>query len=164
MNAKMPELKAAFEDAGFTDVATVIASGNVVFRARSSSAAALEKRAEKAMEARLGRSFLTIVRATDELEKLLAADAYASFDLPAESKRVVTFLKEPAQARLALPLERDGASILLATPTEVYSAYVPSPQGASFMKVIEDAYGADQTTRTWGTIQKCVKKLLEGGR
>lgn len=32
MNARMPALKAAFEAAGFTDVRTVLASGNVVFR------------------------------------------------------------------------------------------------------------------------------------
>src|SRR5258707_3906639 len=34
-NAKMPDLKRAFEAAGFTDVRTVLASGNVVFSARS---------------------------------------------------------------------------------------------------------------------------------
>ncbi len=34
MNAKMPELKKAFESAGFTDVKTILSSGNVVFSAR----------------------------------------------------------------------------------------------------------------------------------
>ena len=34
MNAKMPELKKAFEAAGFADVKTVLSSGNVVFSAR----------------------------------------------------------------------------------------------------------------------------------
>ena len=33
MNAAMPELKRAFEDAGFTDVVTVLSSGTVVFTA-----------------------------------------------------------------------------------------------------------------------------------
>src|SRR5690349_4890963 len=31
MNAKMPDLKRAFERAGFTDVKTILGSGNVVF-------------------------------------------------------------------------------------------------------------------------------------
>ena len=35
MNAKMSEVRRAFEDAGFTDVKTLLASGNVVFTANS---------------------------------------------------------------------------------------------------------------------------------
>ena len=46
MNAKMPELKNCFEAEGFTDVRTLLSSGNVVFNARSSSVAALERRAD----------------------------------------------------------------------------------------------------------------------
>jgi hypothetical protein len=51
MNARMPALKACFEAAGFSNVRTLLSSGNVVFDARSSSPAALERRAEKAMQA-----------------------------------------------------------------------------------------------------------------
>jgi len=36
-NCKMPELRAAFEAAGFDDVKTLLASGNVVFSARAAS-------------------------------------------------------------------------------------------------------------------------------
>src|SRR5207237_160672 len=49
MNAKMPELKAAFESAGFTDVRTLLSSGNVAFTASAASEIALERRAEGAM-------------------------------------------------------------------------------------------------------------------
>ena len=37
MNCKMPELKAAFENAGFSNVKTLLSSGNVAFDARSAS-------------------------------------------------------------------------------------------------------------------------------
>jgi uncharacterized protein (DUF1697 family) len=49
MNVKMPELKQCFESAGFSDVRTLLSSGNVAFTARASSPNALELRAEKAM-------------------------------------------------------------------------------------------------------------------
>lgn len=49
MNARMPALKACFEAAAFTEVRTVLSSGNVVFNARSSSLATLERRVERAM-------------------------------------------------------------------------------------------------------------------
>lgn len=44
MNAKMPALKRAFEAAGFTEVKTVLSSGNVVFDGRRASDSALQRR------------------------------------------------------------------------------------------------------------------------
>lgn len=158
MNAKMPDLVRAFEAAGFEDVSTVIASGNVVFTARGTSASALERRAERAMEAELDRSFLTFVRPIDALRALLESDPYAAFDLRPGSKRVVTFLREPC-ASLEVPWEKDDTRLLRVTDREILSAYVPNPQvGGLFMRVIEGACGKDQTTRTWETIQKVVKR------
>ena len=81
MNAKMPELKKCFEVAGFTDVKTVLSSGNVVFSARALSEASLERKAETAMKNQLGRSFLTIVRSLDALSAILASDPYEPFRL-----------------------------------------------------------------------------------
>src|SRR3989449_10890290 len=63
VNAKMSDLKKAFEAAGFTDVKTILGSGNVVFSARAASETSLQQRAEAAMTERLGRTFLTIIAA-----------------------------------------------------------------------------------------------------
>ena len=62
MNAKMPELKKAFEAAGFLEVKTVLSSGNVVFSARGGSESSIQRTAEAAMKGRLGQVFLTILR------------------------------------------------------------------------------------------------------
>ena len=97
-NAKMPELKRCFEEAGFTNVRTILSSGNVVFDARAASEASLERRVESSMQASLGRSFYTIVRPTDSLLALLESDPYADFTLPPDAKRVVSYLREPTQS------------------------------------------------------------------
>jgi uncharacterized protein (DUF1697 family) len=49
-NAKMPQLKACFERAAFTEVKTVLSSGNVVFSARAGPVASIESQAEAAMK------------------------------------------------------------------------------------------------------------------
>jgi uncharacterized protein (DUF1697 family) len=85
MNTSMPELRAAFEAAGFTDVKTVRSSGNVVFTTRATSEASLQKKAEAAMAKRLGHSFLTIVRPVSRLRALLESDPYRNFDLEADT-------------------------------------------------------------------------------
>jgi uncharacterized protein (DUF1697 family) len=155
MNAKMPELRRCFEGAGFTDVKTVLSSGNVVFNARAASQAALERKAETAMARRLGRAFYTTVRPVSVLRELLDANPYAAFRLPTNAKRVVTFLREPHNTKLSLPLEVDGARILTMNGREIFTAYVPSPRGPVFMALIEKTFGTNVTTRTWDSVKKC---------
>lgn len=155
VNAKMPELKRCFEEAGFGNVRTILSSGNVVFDARSASETSLERRAESSMQAALGRSFYTIVRPTDALRGLLESDPYAAFKLPPDAKRIVSFLRQPKRARLKLPIESDGARVLSVIGREVFTAYVRSEKGPVFMTLIEKAFGTDVTTRTWDTVRKC---------
>lgn len=157
MNAKMPELKRAFESAGFTDVRTVLSSGNVVFNSRKSSSATLERKAEKAMQAQLGHSFVTIVRSTDHLQALLDADPFAEFELSADAKRIVTFLRRGADKSISLPPEKDGARILKLGDSEVLASYVPNPKGPAFMTLLERTFGKDITTRTVDTVRKCAQ-------
>ncbi len=156
MNLKMPALKQCLESAGLSDVKTVLASGNAVFNARAASEAVLERKAERAMQAQLGHTFYTIVRPQDHLGELLEADPYATYRLPANAKRVVTFLREPPKVELSLPIELDGARILTMRGREIFTAYVPSPRGPVFMTLIEKTFGKNVTTRTWDTVRKCV--------
>jgi uncharacterized protein (DUF1697 family) len=157
MNAKMPDLKQAFEAAGFSDVRSILSSGNVVFSARAASEGALQRKAETAMERRLGRSFLTIVRSIDALQELLASDPYRQFRLGPEAKRIVTFLRQAPARKIALPVQQDGARILAMRGSEIFSAYLPTPKGPVFMTLIEKTFGKDQTTRTWDTVAKIAR-------
>lgn len=157
LNASMPALKRCFEAAGFTDVRTLLASGNVAFTSRSSNEATLAHRAEQAMQTGLGRTFATVVRSTVHLQRLLDGDPFARFDLPAGAKRVVTFLRHLPTTEIALPIERDGARILALAGAEVFTAYVPSPKGPVFMTLLERTFGSDITTRTLATVEKCAR-------
>ncbi|HEX3276686.1 MAG TPA: DUF1697 domain-containing protein [Gemmatimonadales bacterium] len=155
-NASMPALQQAFEAAGFTGVRTVLSSGNVVFDARKTSEAALQRRAEAAMAERLGKGFLTIVRPVAHLSALLATDPYHQFRLDPSAKRIVTFLREPPGA-VALPIEQDGARLLALEGRELFSAYTATPKGPVFMSLIERAFGKSVTTRTWDTVARVAR-------
>lgn len=157
MNCKMPALQAAFEAAGFTDVKTVLGSGNVVFDARSTSEQALEQRAEAAMHEELGQAFFTIVRPIEHLRELLAIDPYKRFKVSPTAKRIVTFLRGRPKGKIALPVELHGARILAMQDREIFSAYLPTPKGPVFMTLIEKTFGKDQTTRTWDTVAKVAR-------
>ncbi len=155
-NLKMPDLQRAFAAAGFRAVRTLLSSGNVVFEAEKQPPRTLARRAEAGMKTTLGRVFGTIVWSIDDLDQLLRSDPFAAFDLPAEAKRVVTFLREPAQVR-GLPIEEKGARLLAVQGTVAFTAYVRHPSGPVFMTLIERTFGSDVTTRTWNTVAKCAR-------
>jgi len=152
----MPALKAAFEAAGFTEVKTLLSSGNVVFNANSKSEKALARQAEAAMTKHLGKSFATFIRPVSALQDFLAQDPFKVFRLAPKAKRIVTFLRdEPVPVKL--PIKLDGSKILRVQGREVFSAYVVSAKGPVFMKLIEKTFGKDVTTRTWDTVSKVAK-------
>jgi uncharacterized protein (DUF1697 family) len=155
MNARMPDLKNAFEGAGFRNVKTLLSSGNVVFDAPKASESSLQRKAEAAMTNRLGKSFLTIVRSVDALRELIAFDPYKDFRLAPGTKRVVTFLRKTPTSEVALPVRLGSARILAMSGTELFSVYVPGEdEGPTFMSLIEKTFGKELTTRTWETVAK----------
>lgn len=153
MNCKMPELAKAFEAAGFTEVRTLLSSGNVVFNA-SGAERTVRKKAEAAMEEHLDQGFAAFIRSQEELQALLEADPFKRFKLAGDAKRVVTFLQDEPDEVPKLPVELDGARILALEGRELFSAYVPGPKGPVFMALIEKTFGKNVTTRTWDTVRK----------
>jgi uncharacterized protein (DUF1697 family) len=152
--ATMENLREAFRAAGWTDVRTVLASGNVVFRRSSAAPSAIEQEVESALRSHLNRDFFTIIRPIEVLRGILAADPYRKFRLKPGSKRVVTFMRAKPRGAVRLPIEEDGARILAIRNKEVYSAYVRTPRGPVFMTLIERTLGTEVTTRTWETLIK----------
>ena len=154
VNAKMPELKAAFEAAGVLEVKTVLSSGNVLFSAPTGKSEALARQCEGAMTARLGRTFWTVVVPVQELRALVEADPWRAFKVPPAAKRVVSFLRETPATVPRLPVEKEGATIFALDHWMAFSAYLPHPKGPVFMALILKTFGESLTTRTWDTIKR----------
>src|SRR5437867_8875896 len=76
----MSDLKAMAEGIGLKNVRTLVATGNLVFEARSTKLSHLERRLEKAFEGTFGRHVDIIVRGAEDWLKLAAANPF-----PAES-------------------------------------------------------------------------------
>ena len=109
------------------------------------------------MQTELGRTFMTIVRPVAALRELLDADPYTALELAPDSKRVVTFLRAAGASKVELPIEEDGARVLVVIGGEAFSAYTRTANGPVFMRLIEKSFGKDQTTRTWETVEKVAR-------
>jgi uncharacterized protein (DUF1697 family) len=111
---KMDRLRAIFQDAGFTDVETFIASGNVIFTAPAQDGRTLEQRIEGVLRDQLGFEVETFLRTSAELD---AVANYRPFGDEGDAHTVyVNFVYEPLPA--------DAAERLTALRTEVDEFHV----------------------------------------
>lgn len=90
---KMERLRALFTDLGFTNVATFIASGNVMFQTPAADACALERLIEERLRHALGYDVATFIRSSPELAAVANYQAFQPTELAQpDSSLYIAFL------------------------------------------------------------------------
>lgn len=152
----MAGLRDAMVEAGFTDVATLLQSGNVVFSSAKSGEAA-----EQAVEAAIGKHFgfatEVMVRTAAEWRKLIAGNPFPDAADKDPAHLVVMALKAPvaASAVAALQAAIKGRETVSGSGRNLYVIY-PDGIGRSKLTnaVIEKHLGTRCTGRNWNTVLK----------
>lgn len=142
----MSVLKELCEKAGFTDVQTYIASGNVVFTARKKESA-VKAALESALEAHAGRSISVFVRTAAEMADVLARNPFP--DKPSNKTLTIFLDARPATDTLKTVAGKKDEEIRLGK-REVY-VYYPDGQGQSRLRIPAAASG---TGRNMNTVAK----------
>jgi uncharacterized protein (DUF1697 family) len=81
---KMDQLRHLFEGLGFSNVETLIASGNLIFDSKSRTAQTLEKKIEDYLEEALGYKVATFIRSPSDLAALVQYKPFVESELNAE--------------------------------------------------------------------------------
>ncbi|HYB61553.1 MAG TPA: DUF1697 domain-containing protein [Methylomirabilota bacterium] len=157
---KMDALKALYQSLKFERPETYVQSGNVVFRTKEKSIAALTKRIQDGIERKFGFRPDVILRSTSELRDVIARNPFAKRRSLDPSRLLVTFLAaEPSAAARTNLLNIDMAPEELRIDGRDLYAYYPN--GIARPKVswatIERTLKVSGTGRNWNT----VNKLLE---
>ena len=166
-NMTNDKLRGVFERLGFTQVASVLASGNIVFRCDTADTAVLEQRIEDALATDLGLSSRTILRAHADLRALLDSDPFPGLTHGRATYLTATFLKDPATAPDVVPEHPDSRTRVVRydrAARAVLAITDNSDPGTTpdFMTWLEKSYGKDITTRSWLTVQRVVTRLESG--
>jgi uncharacterized protein (DUF1697 family) len=158
-NVKMEDLKRIFVKAGFTNVESFIASGNIVFESPSKDTAALEKKIEAALEKTLGYDVDTFIRDFAELAVIGRAMPFKGLvDAPTY---VVGFLHAPLDAAgkkrfMALASKEDRFA---ASGREVFwHSTIGQGESKFGANVFDKALGVQSTWRNLRTVRKMVAK------
>jgi len=150
----MADLRSVCEEAGFDDVRTLIASGNVVLTSSMRSAAKVREALERGIEERFGFPVVVVVRTPAQLQRVVD-------DLPfddTEHVNVAFLVSAPERAAVA---ELEDALVNDAELRVVGDhAYLRAPHGLgqpTMKPAAARRFSANATVRNWRT----VTRLLE---
>jgi uncharacterized protein (DUF1697 family) len=150
----MAEWRAQLQQLGYTDVATLLNSGNAVFGAARGSATRHAAQIAESLRTGLGVDVPVIVKSAGELDAIVAANPIAD---PAEPSRLLVVFA-PDAATLA-GLEPIGSLVAAPERFEIgrHAAYLHCPQGILKSRAGEALLGRagrGVTTRNWTTTLK----------
>lgn len=151
----MADLRELVEGLGYTDVRTLLNSGNVVFGAKSSSSKAAAKAIAEALEKELGVSAPVTVVTGAELARIV--DENPLLDIAKDPSRLlVTFPQTPAQQRALAELakKRWTPDALAVGKLAAYSWCAKGILDSALWPAIERELGKGVTSRNWATVTK----------
>jgi uncharacterized protein (DUF1697 family) len=165
-NMTNDRLRAVFEGLGLEDVASVLSSGNIVFRSSATDADVLEHRIEEALALELGLSSRALLRTQSELRALVDSDPFPGLTHAPETYLTATFVKHPDPAGLVPGLLDPGTRVVrydaAARAVLAITDNTEPSRARGFMAWLEKSYGNDITTRSWLTVQRLVRTLESG--
>jgi uncharacterized protein (DUF1697 family) len=152
---KMTDLRAAFEEMGFADVETYIASGNVVFRAPRQSREALAARIESELTRRFGVEIKAVLLTHAHLRGVVEG---APREFGADSDLCdVLFVRRPLSAKKAFGLVEIREGIDRAWPGKevlYFSRLAAKASGSRLSKLAARPEYKSMTARNWSTTRK----------
>ncbi len=153
----MAELRKTLEDMGFTQVKTLLNSGNVVFSGRPEQETVLEKKIAAQLESTFKFPIPVLIRNSEEILKLVASNPFRGIEVHKDIRLYVTFLNTPPQDKRDLPrVSPEGSfQIIKITDRSICSVLDLSiSRTPEAMSALEKSYGKIITTRNWNTIEK----------
>ena len=161
---KMAELKACLEAAGFADVKTVLASGNVRLSGEGTEAD-IKARIEKAIADQFGFDVGVVLRSQDEMTKMLDGHPFGALDPEADLTRHILMFDAPLPQGISIDSRPGDTEILRMDRRDLYIAAYRQPNGRyteHVEEVLKPLYqkigkGNLDTMRNWNTIEKILK-------
>jgi uncharacterized protein (DUF1697 family) len=152
----MSELREVCAAAGFTDVRTLLASGNLIVNAKLTGAK-LEAKLEKVILDGLGLKTDVFVRDADQLDAIIAANPFKAFTKANSTFMVVNFMRGAASKA-----EMEAMAKTSLTGEEIKQGrdclYIKFPNGQGPSKLKLPKLG---TARNWNTVLKLAAALRD---
>lgn len=158
---KMARLKELFDSFGFAEVETLIASGNVIFRSPSKSAATLEQNLEELLQREVGYEVKTFIRSEHEIAKIAEHVPFSPLAAGEEATLYIGFLKtapERAAEKLLLAAQTSVDEFHIAGRELYWRCKAPSSESIFSGAKLEKMLGMAATLRNVNTVRRLAAK------
>ncbi len=156
---KMADLKACFEQMGFSDVKTYIQSGNVAFNTTEPDEEVIQTKVQEHLRTTFNYQSPIVVLSQQDVTKIVK-NAPKSFGTePSLYKYDVLFLKPPLIANLSINdiVLNEGVDIATAGDGVLYFSRLISGDSKSYLeKIVKLPIYKQMTIRNWNTTSKLV--------
>ena len=158
----MADLRTLVAGLGFTDVRTLLNSGNVVFTGGAREPSRIAGAIEDAMRERLGVSARVTVLGGDELAAITAKNPLGEV-AGDPSRMLVAFLRDPAHRARLQPLTRQEwtPEALALGPRAAYLWCANGILKSRLAEAVGRLLGEDVTSRNWATVVKLQALVTE---
>ncbi len=157
---KMEHLRQIFEELGFKNVRTVIASGNVIFDAPTKSRTGLEKRIEKALKKGTGVESSTMIRTKSEIRKLMDQKTFKGLKASPKKRPMASFTKKMVKHKVGVPKKGQGYEVFgIHEGVVCFVVDLTRSRTPDVMLALEKELGKGITTRSWNTVEKVAKLM-----
>jgi len=157
----MKDLREYFEDHGYTEVQSVLNSGNVVFSADSAIGDDTADMIQNGVDSQLGVYAQVMIVSAGSLDSVVKENPFIKI-ADNFSRMLVAFPKNPSDlAKLGPILKVDYEPEMMSAGT--HAAYFWCPEGVlacRALKAAGDVLGEDVTTRNWATVLKLHKLVV----
>ena len=152
----MSDLREMIAGLGFSDVKTLLQSGNVVFRGAAKAPAKVESQLETALEKRLGRKIDFHVRTAAEWLAIVEANPFRAEAKTDPGHLLVSCYKAPLDAANVKALEAAivGRERLRADGRHLYMVFPDGIGNSKAATLVDKKLQARGTARNWNTALK----------
>ncbi len=161
-NMRNDRLTEVFVNLGFSNVISVISSGNIIFETDETDTKKLEKKIEDTFPLQLDFSSSTIIRSEAELQSIVDAGPFGStMDIPV-SRLSVTFLKNRMKPSSILPhFSADKTYQVFKIDHQTLGSIIDttSTKTPDVMKWLEKNFSKEITTRTNKTVHRILQRF-----
>lgn len=157
---KMEDLAKEFKKLGFSNIKTILASGNVIFNSEETDTETITKTVAQRLGKILGRKISVMVRSLDDIRMIVDREPFKGVKLTSTTKTFITFIPVYTKSmNRSNPVAFDDCTILQVVDGMVVSYLHDKPGKGTLdlMSAIEKEFGNGVTTRTWNTILKVLK-------
>ena len=161
---KMIALKGCFEKQGFSDVTTYIQSGNVIFSAKDSGAAALCRRIETALAKTFAYRASIVLCSGEEIRAVVQRAPKGFGKEPTKYRYDAIFLKAPLTATVAMksvPTRTGVDEVHAGTGVLYFSRLIKTASQSKLSRVASLPVYQSMTIRNWNTTTTLVRLLDE---